>query len=328
MRRPTRRGDPALSARQREGSPVVGLCRAMTACTVNPRQLRIARLARSAQATSRLSPQQVEHFRAQGYLTPLPGIPAAQAIACGAGLASIDPARLAALDAAWGSRHHEPWRTQTHVLFKSIDAIVRHPTILDTVEDLLGPNLLVANADLFVKEPHSPSFVSFHQDSYYWHIEPDDMISVWVALSAATPENGCMRYAPRSHHQGKQSHVETFAADNALSRGQAVSLGEGAGSVEVVLEPGQIAIHHCLLAHASGPNRTGERRLGLTVRYMPPEVRIVTGPRMAAVLVRGEDRYGHFAPAPPRPAGDLDDAAIAAHLRVLEPHAADHFSTA
>ena len=280
------------------------------------------------QTPSRLSPAQVTDFWAEGYLTPLPGIEPERAAECAARLGSIDPTRLAALDAAWGGRHHEPWRTQTHVLFTWSDAIIHHPVILDTVEDLLGPNLLVANADLFVKEPYSPSFVSFHQDSYYWHIEPDDMISVWVALSTTTLENGCMRYAPRSHLAGKRRHEETFAEDNALSRGQVVRLGEDADSVEVVLEPGQIAIHHCLLAHASGPNRTGERRLGLTIRYMRPEVRVVDGPPMAATLVRGEDRFGHFAPGAPRPSNDLDDAAIAAHRQVLEPHAAGHFSTA
>ena len=284
-------------------------------------------MAEAAPALSRLSPQQVEHFWTEGYLTPLPGIPAAQALDCVKRLANLDPARLAALDAAWGAQHRDPWHTQTHVLFPCIDAIVRHPAILDTVEDLLGPNLLVVNADLFVKEPRSPSFVSFHQDSYYWHIEPDHMISVWVSLSAATRENGCMRYAPRSHLHGKETHEETFAADNALSRGQVMRPGTSAESVDVVLDPGQIAIHHCLLAHASGPNRSVERRVGLTVRYLPPEVRVVDGPPLAATLVRGEDPFGHFAPAPPRPVHDLDDAAIAAHRQVLEPHAGAHFST-
>ena len=285
-------------------------------------------MAEATPAPSRLTPAQVAHFWAEGYLTPLPGIPAEQALDCVTRLANLDPARLAALDAAWGGRHRDPWRTQTHVLFTWIDAIVRHPAILDTVEDLLGPNLLVVNADLFVKEPRSPSFVSFHQDSYYWHIEPDHMISVWVSLSAATRENGCMRYVPRSHRNGKQAHEETFAADNALSRGQVMRSGASTESVEVALEPGQIAIHHCLLAHASGPNRSAERRVGLTIRYLPPEVRVVDGPPLAATLVRGEDRFGHYAPAAPRPARDLDDAAIAAHRRVLEAHAAGHFSTA
>ena len=270
----------------------------------------------------------MEHFRTEGYLAPLPGIPAVQAAECVARLGRLDPSRLAALDAAWGGQHRDPWRTQAHVLFTGIDAIVRHPAILDTVSDLLGPNLLVANADLFVKEPLSPSFVSFHQDSYYWHIEPNDMISVWVALSAATLENGCMRYAPRSHLDGKRAHRETFTTDNALSRGQVMRLAEGEESVDVLLAPGEIAIHHCLLAHASGPNRTAERRVGLTIRYLPPEVRVVDGPPMAATLVRGEDPCGHFAPAPPRPVSDLDDAAIAAHHRALEPHARGHFSTA
>ena len=267
-----------------------------------------------------LTPEQIRHFREAGYLTGLPAIAAAQAAECCDRFAALDPARLVALD--------HPWRGYVHLLFTWADDIIRHPTILDSVEDLIGPDILVENTNLFVKEPRSAGFISFHQDSYYWEIEPNDMVTVWVALSEATVENGCMKYAARTHLDGKRRHEETFARNNQLSRGQEVALPTTTRVADVVLAPGQMSIHHCLLAHASGPNKTDDRRLGFAIRYIPTYVRLVSGPPMTATLVRGEDCFGHFAPALPRPQRDLDAAAITAHKRALEPHAANNYATA
>jgi ectoine hydroxylase-related dioxygenase (phytanoyl-CoA dioxygenase family) len=266
-----------------------------------------------------LTPAQLKQYRTEGYLNGLPAIPAAQAEECCARFGAVDPARLAAFA--------HPWHAQVHLLFTWADEIVRHPTILDTMEDLLGPDLMVESADLFVKEPRSESFISFHQDTYYWDIEPAEIATAWVALSEATPENGCMRFAARTHLHHKQPHEETATPHNALSRGQTMALPEGTPIVDAALEPGEMSIHHCLLAHASGSNRTEGRRIGLAIRYVPPYVRVASGPPMAATLVRGEDRYGHFAPAPPRPKRDMDAAAIAAQRQALEPHAASNYAT-
>ncbi len=266
-----------------------------------------------------LTPAQVTQFRAEGYLIGLPAIPAAQAAECCARFEAVDPARLDAFD--------HPWHAQVHLLFTWADEIVRHPAILDTMEDLLGPDLLVESADLFVKEPRSESFITFHQDSYYWDIEPHDIATAWIALSEATPANGCMRYGARTHLHQKQPHEEMPAPRNALSRGQAMKLTDETPIVDAALEPGQMSIHHCLLAHASGPNQTDRSRLGLAIRYVPPYVRVASGPPMTATLVRGEDRYGHFAPALPRPKRDMDAAAIAAQRKALAPHAASNFAT-
>jgi ectoine hydroxylase-related dioxygenase (phytanoyl-CoA dioxygenase family) len=270
--------------------------------------------------TRTLTAAQVKQFRIDGCLTGLPAIPAAQAAECCARFENVDPARLVAFD--------HPWQAQVHLLFTWADEIIRHPTILDTMEGLLGPDLLVESADLFVKEPRSQSFITFHQDSYYWDIEPNEMATAWVALSEATLANGCMRYGARTHLHHKRPHEETPEPHNALSRGQAMKLPKEWPIVDAVLEPGQMSIHHCLLAHASGPNQTDRRRIGLAIRYIPTYVRIVSGPPMTATLVRGQDRYGHFAPALPRPKRDMDAAAIAAQQKALEPHAASNFATA
>ena len=175
--------------------------------------------ARTERRPRKLTPAQVEQYRTEGYLIGLPAIPAAQAAECCARFAAADTSRLAALD--------HPWHAQAHLLFTWAYRIVRHSTILDTMEDLLGPDLMVESADLFVKEPGSESFVSMHQDSYYWDIEPAGIATAWVALSEATPENGCMRFAARTHHGSKLPHAESSAAYNMLSRGQTMTLPEG-----------------------------------------------------------------------------------------------------
>ena len=267
----------------------------------------------------RLRRGQVEQFREEGCLVGLTGIPPEQAARCCERFDAIDPARLEALDC--------PWRAQTHLLFTWVDEIIRHRVILETVADLLGPDLLVEGASLFVKEPRSEAYISFHQDSFYWDIEPHEIVTAWIALSEATRDNGCMQYAARSHRQGMRPHEATYAPHNALTRGQVVQLDDDDRIVDVVLQPGQIAIHHCLLAHASGPNPTDRRRIGIGIRYFPTHVRQISGPPMRVVLVSGEDRHRHFAPAPPPPRADLDEAAIAAHRECMAPHAVADFAT-
>ena len=275
--------------------------------------------AHSERAPRALTPAQVEQYRTEGYLTGLPAIPAARAAECCARFAAVDLTPLAAFD--------HPWHAQVHLLFTWAAGIVRHPAILDIVEDLLGPDLMVESADLFVKEPASEGFISMHQDSYYWNIEPQEIATAWVALSEATPENGCMQFAARTHLGSKQPHAETAAAHNMLSRGQTMTLPAGTPLVDAALAPGQMSVHHCLLAHGSGPNRTDRRRVGLAIRYVAPHVRVTSGPPMAATLVRGEDRFGHFVPAPAPPKRDMDAAAIAAQRQALEPHAASNYAT-
>src|SRR3546814_15389506 len=83
------------------------------------------------------------------------------------------------------------------------------------------------------------------------------------------------------------------------------------------LQPGEISLHHVLAAHASEPNRSDDRRIGIAIRYVPPYVRQINGDRDSALLVRGEDRYGNFIHEKP-PVADMDAAALAEHKRIME----------
>lgn len=204
------------------------------------------------------------------------------------------------------------WRHKVHLLFTWADELVHHPKILDAVEDVIGPDILCWTTNFFIKEADNTAFISWHQDSTYWGLEPDDVITAWVAFTPATRENGCMEVIPGSHRIDQLPHVDTFHRDNLLSRGQEIAVEvDRSKAVCVTLEPGEMSLHHIKLVHGSEPNRSGDRRIGLAIRYIPTYVR-QTKVLDSAMLVRGVDRYGHF-DAEPRPQRDLDEAALAAH---------------
>jgi ectoine hydroxylase-related dioxygenase (phytanoyl-CoA dioxygenase family) len=190
--------------------------------------------------------------------------------------------------------------------------------MLDAVESVLGPDLMVWGCEFFIKEPMSPKFVSWHQDLTYWGLSDAGEVTAWVALSAATVENGAMRMVPGSQRSGIVPHRDTFAEDNILSRGQEITDGvDESRAVDVVLRPGEMSLHHGRMFHASGPNRTAGRRIALVVRYIAPAMRQTRGERDFAVLVRGEDRFGHFV-NPPLPTAEFAPEAVAMVMRMDE----------
>ncbi len=203
-------------------------------------------------------------------------------------------------------------RHKVHLLFTWADALVHHPAVLDAVEDAIGPDILCWTTNFFIKEANSPGFVSWHQDSTYWGLDPDEVITAWIALTDVTQENGYMQVIPGSHRVDQLPHVDTFHKDNLLSRGQEIAVEvDKSKAVGIPLQAGEMSLHHIKLVHGSDANRSGDRRIGLAIRYIPTYVR-QTKVRDSAMLVRGHDKYGHFDPEP-RPRADLDEGARAAH---------------
>jgi non-heme Fe2+,alpha-ketoglutarate-dependent halogenase len=185
-----------------------------------------------------------------------------------------------------------------------LDELMRLPSILDPVESILGPDLLVWGTSLFIKEPNTPTFVSWHQDLHYWGLEADDEVSAWVALSPATTASGCMRFVPGSHRVEYVEHRDTFHANNLLTRGQELALDVDEGdAIDAELAPGEMSLHHGRLFHASNANTTDDRRIGVAIRFIAPHMRQRGGVRTSATLVRGTDQFGHFesVPAPTAP---------------------------
>ncbi len=204
-------------------------------------------------------------------------------------------------------------RSKSHLLFTWVDELIRLPKILDAVETLIGPDILCWTSLWWIKEANSKTFVSWHQDVRYWGLDTDDLVTAWIALSPATPESGCMRVLPGSHKGEVMPHSDEYKDDNLLTRGQEISVPiDESKTVAMALAPGQASIHNVRIAHASGPNDSTDRRIGLSVHYIPTSARQLAVDWDTASLVRGTDRYHNFALAP-RPRHNFDAAAADFH---------------
>ena len=173
--------------------------------------------------------------------------------------------------------------------------LVTHPGVLDGVEDLLGPDIMVWESKLFVKPPHSESIVTWHQDGTYVGLDPvEKTLTAWIALTGSGPENGCMRYVPGSHKWGQLSHAPANVGANLLQFGQAIERSlDSEPVVDAILQPGEMTIHHSRVVHGSLPNISDRKRVGLSVFLVTPDV-VESHDRRAAILARGVDRYGRF----------------------------------
>jgi hypothetical protein len=257
-----------------------------------------------------LSAAQVAAYERDGYVFPIDALSASEAIEV---RREFDALRMREGGKLSGRTNSKP-----HLLLPWLSDLVRHPRILDAVEDIFGPNILCWAAGFFAKGPGDGKYVSWHQDSTYWGLSSPDVMTVWLAFSASTVEAGAMRVIPGTHKLDQIPHKDTHAADNLLSRGQEVAVDvDPSKAVDLVLKPGQMSLHHVRLIHGSEPNRSKDWRIGYTIRYVPTHVKQISGPRDSATLVRGVDTYGHFE-LEPRPKRDYDPDCVAFHGRVFE----------
>ena len=257
-----------------------------------------------------LSDAQVRAYRQDGYLCPIDALSPVEA--------ARYRARLEAAEAVAGGSLPGPYRHKPHLVYTWAQELIRHPKILDAIEDVIGPDILAWESVFFTKEPQSEDYISWHQDITYWGLEAEgDVVSAWVALSPSTIESGCMRVVPGTHRREVVPHADTFGAHNMLSRGQEIAVEvDEAHAVDLVLEPGQMSLHHVKIFHGSRTNRARDRRIGFAIRYLPPHVHQDVGAD-SATLVRGRDHFGHFE-LEPAPAFDLAPDAVACHRRVRE----------
>ena len=190
-------------------------------------------------------------------------------------------------------------------LLPSFAGLIRQPRLIEVVSQVIGPDILMWSSGFFIKEAGSRSYVSWHQDLNYWGLDGDREVTAWFALTPATVENGCMRFVPGSHRKKDVAHVDSFAPDNLLTRGQEIAVEvDEASAVNVLLRAGQASFHHGHVFHASGPNGTDSRRLGIAIRYVAPSMKQISGDKLLVSHVSGKDEYGHFEIVP-APAGRL-----------------------
>ena len=257
-----------------------------------------------------LSRKDVQLFSERGYYFPQRVLTSTEA--------ANYRARLEAFERSQGGPLTGALRNKPHLLFTWIDELVRHPTILDSVQAILGPNLLVWSSSFFTKEANDPAFVSWHQDSTYWGLSAPDVVTAWVGFTDSNAGNGCMQVIPGTHLKDQLPHRDTFADNNLLTRGQEVAVEVNPNdAVNVILQAGEMSLHHVRLVHGSPPNTSNDRRIGYAIRYVPTYVYQTAGNRDSAMLVRGIDTYKHFDPEP-RPTIDFGDNERAFHTAVNE----------
>lgn len=239
-----------------------------------------------------ISPNTAAAYRRDGFLFPIRIMNETEA----AGLRS----EFEAFEARWQHADlprpfNDYLRYNTHVISPLACRLARSPTVLDQVEAILGSDLLVWACEIIVKEPGSKKYLSMHQDLTYWGFgESGEQVTAWIALSPATVNSGCMNFVAGSHTR-QVLHRDTYGDNNILSRGQEVAVDiDTAEMTAVELQPGEMSLHHGLMFHGSGPNLSDDRRIGVVIRYMTPEMSQRVGPRDYAMMARGADRAGNF----------------------------------
>lgn len=260
----------------------------------------------------RLTEQQIAQYRRDGFVSPVRVMSEDEAV----GLRE----KLENFERLQGKPIHGTQKTKCSLLFPWAYDLFTSDAVLDAVEDLIGPNILQYQCGVWIKEPESGSYVSWHQDSTYYGMDPLELVSGWVALSPATAKTGCIQVVPGSHKVGQLPVDYTEVSDNnLLASGQSTRYPIDESKIALMeLQPGEMSLHHVALVHSSRPNHGDDRRIGIAGGYLSPLVRQTTELKASAMLVRGEDIYGNY-PLDERPPVSTDDpGTLACHDRAVQ----------
>jgi non-haem Fe2+, alpha-ketoglutarate-dependent halogenase len=258
-----------------------------------------------------LTNKQIEQYREEGFVSPVRIMSEDEATAI--------RQKVEAFEAGQGKSLDGLQTTKCALLFPWIYDIVSRPNLLDVVEDLIGPDILMYQNGAWFKEADSKAYVSWHQDATYYGIDPLEMVTCWIALSPATTESGCMQVLSGSHKQGQLPVEYTeVTPDNLLASGQNTLIEkDDARIVPMPLLPGEMSIHHVCSVHSSLPNRGTDRRMGFSIAYMGPHVRQTTDLKATAMLMRGKDDFGHYSLDEVAPVSAHDPDTVERHARAV-----------
>jgi len=252
----------------------------------------------------RLTASELDSYRRDGIFFPLSALDQDEVAGFCSSLGRLE-------DRLGGSpKSHE--LSQCHLHFGWAYRLVSHPRILDAVEDIIGPDIVVHATSIFQKRPYDATFVSWHQDGYYLGLDRPDFVSAWVALTESDSENGCMRVVRGSHLGGNFPHANSAVCEqNLLDSGLEIAVAvQESEATDVTLRPGEMSLHHVNIVHGSNANRSGKKRAGFAVRYIAPHV-AQNRPHYPVLLVRGKDRYGHFELQNDPPGDDFEHSVVA-----------------
>ena len=152
-------------------------------------------------------------------------------------------------------------------LFKKL---AEHPKLIAAVQNLLDQDLLLFRSTLMLKPAHHGSIHALHQDSSYWPMYPPKLLTVSIALTDATPENGCFQVIPKSHNWGMLEWGQIWKKqDESLTDVKGVDTSK---LMHVPLKAGSALMFHSLLVHGSGPNKSPNPRNTALYAFFSPQV--------------------------------------------------------
>lgn len=234
-----------------------------------------------------LPTEAIEHYRTKGFWAPVPCLSPAEVTRYRKAFEAFE---YQFGGAATGVYQFKPYLHQRWAY-----ELATHPTILDAIEDLVGPDIRLFYLTIWVKEPGTEAFVSWHQDSTYFGLTPLEHVTAWIALSDSTAETGCVEVLPGSHLEADERLVRTeLGTSNMLRAGQVIEVADDEPRADLEVPAGSFSLHHTRLIHNSKPNRGSDRRIGFGISYIPTRVSCTSVTRLRSLLVRGTDTFNHF----------------------------------
>jgi len=229
-----------------------------------------------------LTQDQIQQYYEKGFISPVRVISEEDALSI--------KAQLEEVEEQYPEEINAQSRNNLHLSFTFLDALAHNTTLVDAIEDLVGPDIALWASVMFIKEPSSKQFVSWHQDATYMGLDSFDFPTPWIALSPSNINTGCMTMISGSHKTEILEHEDTYADNNILTRGQAIKNVDQNKAIDLILKPGEMSIHHGAIIHGSQPNNSNQRRIGFSLQsYVPPSIKQVVGRNMWT-HIRGQKR--------------------------------------
>ena len=230
-----------------------------------------------------LSEQQIKFYDEKGYIAPIDVLSKQEA--------NEIRQEIETIEKKWPNALEGIGRNYVHLISPVFNKVCLNNKILDVVESIIGKNILICGTTLFIKNVNEKGFVSFHQDAKYIGLEPHNWVTAWIAVTDSNEENGCMRVWPGSHKENLKNHEQKFDENNLLTRGQTIENVPLEETDSVVLEAGQMSLHHPTVVHGSGLNKSNDRRIGFVIQsYIGSDVDQVLG-KIYVQKARGKDTH-------------------------------------
>ena len=232
---------------------------------------------------AKLSEQQIKFYDEKGYIAPIDVLSKHEA--------NQIRQEIETIEKKWPNALEGIGRNYVHLISPVFNKVCLNNKILDAVESIIGKNILICGTTLFIKNVNEKGFVSFHQDAKYIGLEPHNWVTAWIAVTDSNEENGCMRMWSGSHKENLKNHKQKFDENNLLTRGQTIENVPLEETDSVVLEAGQMSLHHPTVVHGSGLNKSNDRRIGFVIQsYIGSDVDQVLG-KIYVQKARGEDTH-------------------------------------